>query len=169
MGRPPGTKNARVNETRSADNRNNNQRQMPTSAFMGRLYIDPNEIPQGITYAWIDIGTVSAPNDENWQMKSSDGWVPVPRNRHPKYARGSLLPGRQSDPYADVIVRGGLLLCEKSSAEVDAAKEACRAIAMQRYQKVSEWRSGEGSDPLMPRFDNSSAPEFGAGVKFKND
>lgn len=164
MPRPKGSKN-RVDEQRSADTRQSDQREMPSSAVRGRLYVDPSEIPAGYTYGWVRISSFGEPDDDNWDLKSSGGWSPVPRNRHPKLARGSLFPGRTNDPYSGVVVRGGLLLCEKPSQEVENAQDQFRAIAQQRFQKVAEWRGGEGVDPLMPRFDNSSGPQYG----FKKD
>lgn len=168
MGRPPGSRNTRSTETRQADTRQSDQREMPSSAHVGRLYVDPREIPDGFTYGWVRIASFNEPDDDHWDMKSSEGWSPVPRSRHPKFARGSLLPGRTSDPYSDVIVRGGLLLCEKPTPEVQAQKDAFHAIAQQRFQKISEWRGGEGVDPMMPRFDNSSPAQFSSPA-FKKD
>ena len=154
MGRPP--KSARVNETRSAEKRESGLREMPTASYMGRLYVDQSEIPDGWTYGWVRISTFGEPDDDNWDLKSSNGWEPVSRDAHPKLSRGSLLPGRTNDPYSAVIVRGGLLLCRKPTGEVNADKEKFQVLAQQRFQKVNEWRGGEGVDPLMPRFDHSS-------------
>lgn len=165
MGRTPGSRNTRVTETREADTRQQEARTVPSSAMVGRLYVDPREIPTGMTYGWVRIASFGEPDDDHWDMKSSEGWSPVPRARHPKLARGSLLPGRTEDKYAAVVVRGGLLLCEKPTVDVEATKDQYRAIAQQRFQKISEWRSGEGVDPLVPRFDNSSVKYDGPGFK----
>lgn len=169
MGRPPG-RPARVTETRAAESRQNERRYVPQSRHVGKLYIPKDEIPNGYTYSWVDVGLVE-PNFQRADEQAAKGWTPVPRSRHPQFARGgSLIPGRaDSDPYATFIRVGGSLLCERPTSDVDMDKAVQMAATNEQVKSISRWRNGEGADPLMPRIDDSSEPQRAYAASFKKD
>ncbi len=173
----PAGRPARTTETRQADTRAQDRRVMPMSRHVGKLYIPPEEIPEGMVYSYVDVG-LDKPNFQRADEQAAKGWTPVPRSRHPKFGRGSsLIPGRElTDPYAQFINIGGLLLCERPKDDVDQEKEMLAMKSSAAVNSISQWRGGEGADPLLPRvdkdarlgFDNAPA-EFSHGATFKKD
>ncbi len=167
MGRPPGRPN-RISQTRAADTRANDRREIPASRHVGKLYVPLEEIPPGMAYSWVAVEQMQVPDYTRADEQSAKGWTPVPRDRHSRFRNGgSLIPGRaQSDPYAAYIKVGGLLLCERPKDDVETEKMMKRVANENQVGSVSRWRGGEGADPLMPRFDESSNPKHGyAAVK----
>lgn len=165
----PPSRSARVNETRAADTRMNDRREMPPSRHVGKLYVPVDEIPAGMTYSWVDVGLVE-PNFARADEQASKGWTPVPRDRHPKFRHGgSLIPGRaENDPYAQFIKIGGSLLCERPTEQVEQDKIAKQMASNEQVQSISRWRNGEGADPLMPRVDESNL-SYGHATPIKRD
>lgn len=173
MARPVG-RPARVLETRAAETRSNERREMPQAQHVGKLYVPRDEIPPGMTYSWIDVGQgtlMPEPNTIRAGEQSAKGWVPVPRARHPRFRNGgSLIPGfADSDPYSPYIKVGASLLCERPTPEIEIELQMKRAAASDQVRSISRWRSGEGGDPLLPRIDQSTAPEYDHRAAFKQD
>lgn len=162
---------ARVAESRDADTRTNDRRDMPVSRHVGKLFVPTEEIPPGYTYSWIAVEQLQVPDFSRADEQSAKGWTPVPRNRHPRYRNGgSLIPGRaETDPYAQFIKVGGLLLCERPSGQVLEDKRAQQNATNEQIRSISRWRNGEGTDPLMPRIDESSGVEYDHRAAFKKD
>ncbi len=169
MGRPPGRPN-RSTETRASEARINERREMPQSRHIGKLHVPEDEIPPGMTYSWVDVGMLT-PNVQRANEQAAKGWVPVPRSRHPRFRGGaSLIPGfAESDPYAPFIKVGASLLCERPKDDVEQEALMKLAAANDQVRSISRWRSGEGVDPLMPRIDQSTAPQYDHRAGFKND
>jgi len=167
----PAPRQTRVNETRSTETRSNLAREMPKSRHVGKLYIDRAEIPPGMDYSWVAIEQMQTPDYARADEQSAKGWTPVPRSRHSRFRNGgSLIPGRaETDPYAQFIKVGGSLLCERPEQDVLEDKAHLAEQAAERMRSISRWRNGEGVDPLMPRVDNSTAPEMGYAASFKKD
>lgn len=160
MGRPAGRK-ARITETRSTDTRTNKRREMPHAQHVGKLFVPVDEIPPGMTYSWVDVGQgtqFQEPNTIRADEQSAKGWTPVPRSRHPKFrSGGSLIPGRaETDPYAQFVKVGASLLCERPTKDVEQEKMEQLMATSDQVRSIGRWRSGEGADPVMPRFDESS-------------
>lgn len=168
MARPAG-RPSRTTETRSESTRTNERRHVPTSRHVGKLYVPADEIPPGMTYSWIAVEQMQEPDFTRADEQAAKGWTPVPRDRHARFRNaGSLIPGRaETDPYARFIKVGGLLLCERPTDEVQEDKLQQMRATSEQVQSISRWRTGEGSDPLMPRFDESSV-ERGHAARFKD-
>ena len=78
------------------------------------------------------------------------GWQPVPASRHPEMVPPPL-PGYEGMEVS-VIRRGGLILCERPTREVEQAKIERDIENMEMLQDVA-W-TGQ-ADPNMPRIDES--------------
>lgn len=169
MAKPAG-RSSRNNETRDSDTRANNVRQMPQSRHVSKLYVPPEEIPEGMAYSWIAVEQMQVPDFTRADEQSAKGWVPVPRARHARFRHASsLIPGRaETDPYAQFVKVGGLLLCERPKEDVDADKMQQVVRTNDSIKSISRWRSGEGADPTMPRFDESSDAERAHAARFKS-
>jgi len=161
----------RSSETREAGTRAAKSREVPKTTHTSRFYIPKEVIPKGMTYAWVAVAfdNSGTPNSDNWRNKYRAGWRPVPRNRHPE-----LFPpvpnigfGDDSD---DLIKEGGQVLCEKPTADVNAAKRENERKSLEQMQGVS-WTQGQNMNPFaqtMPRVDLGSTPtEFAHSAEFK--
>jgi hypothetical protein len=79
------------------------------------------------------------------------GWQPVPAARHSEMVPPPL-PGHEGME-ATVIRRGGLILCERFTEDVETSRQERDIENMEVLQDVA-W-TGQ-SDPNMPRIDDSS-------------
>lgn len=82
-------------------------------------------IPEGQEYYWVRISVFNEPDYSRTDEIQYDQWKAVPASRHPEWALPDLL-GRTSAT-SNFIVRGGLLLCERSKAYGDKVRASLRA------------------------------------------
>ena len=158
-------------DTREANSRATEQRQMPNTAHTSRFYIPPNVVPKGMTYGWVAVAFDNAGtrNDDNWRNKYRAGWRPVPRTRHPELFPVVPNIGFGKDDN-DIIEEGGQILCEKPTRDVLAGKAANERKSIDQMNGIS-WTQGAGQNPFaqtMPRVDLGSTPtEFTHSAEFK--
>lgn len=81
-----------------------------------RFDIDEDRIPVGMTYEWKRMKFMGLEDIEHLVNLDSNGWLPVPADRHPELAGTRLQKG------AD-IVRGGLCLMERPCEITAEARE----------------------------------------------
>lgn len=79
--------------------------------------------PVGFAYAWKRIALYGETDTANIQKMAKDGWVSVPKERHPNV--------ESSDP--DSIVIGGLILVERSIEIENEARKALTKAADDAY------------------------------------
>jgi len=130
---------------------------MPQTHFQSKLFIPPHLIPKGMTYAWVREQTLNEPDPDNVTHRFIMGWKPVPSDRHPELCPPPL-PGYE-DQAVTIIRRGGLLLCERPTKDVTAAR---RQLENENIQMLSDvaWTGQE--DPNLPRFNSGDV-----GAKFE--
>lgn len=147
----------RTGATRNATTRAATRREGPKMHFESALHIDPNIIPKGMTYAWVRMSTLNEPDQGNVNTKFRRGWRPVPADRHPELQMPEI-PGMPRDEMHSAIVNeGGLMLCERPTADVQRDRETLRRDNMDAIEGI-KW-TGQGLEGT-PTFDESSKVGF---------
>jgi len=155
---------SRSAQSRTATTRSAGQRSVPQSHYQSKLYVPQAKVPDGMTYAWVRESTLNEPDPDNMTDRMIRGWSPVPAARHPEMVPPPL-PGYEGMEVS-VIRRGGLILCEKFTEEVQAAREDRDIENMEMLQDIA-W-TGQ-SDPNLPRFeDRDSGVSFERVTAFKD-
>lgn len=142
---------SRMAQSRAADTRESGMRKRPETHFQSKLYVPKDKIPPNMEYAWVRESTLNEPDPDNMTDRMIRGWQPVPASRHPEMVPPPL-PGYEGLE-VQVIRRGGLILCECPSREVEDRRQDRDLENIETLQDVA-W-TGQ-SDPNMPRIDESS-------------
>ena len=142
---------SRVAQSRAATTRSSDMRPQSETHFQSKLHVPSNKIPDGMTYAWVRESTLNEPDPDNMTDRMVRGWAPVPAARHAEMVPPPL-PGHEGLE-ASVIRRGGLILCERFTEDVELSRQERDIENMEVLQDVA-W-TGQ-SDPNMPRIDESS-------------
>ena len=142
---------SRVAQSRTATTRSSDMRPQSETHFQSKLHVPSNKIPDGMTYAWVRESTLNEPDPDNMTDRMVRGWAPVPAARHAEMVPPPL-PGHEGME-ASVIRRGGLILCERFTEDVEISRQERDIENMEVLQDVA-W-TGQ-SDPNMPRIDDSS-------------
>ena len=142
---------SRVAQSRTATTRSSEMRPQSETHFQSKLHVPSNKIPDGMTYAWVRESTLNEPDPDNMTDRMVRGWAPVPAARHAEMVPPPL-PGHEGME-ASVIRRGGLILCERFTEDVQIARQERDIENMEVLQDVA-WTGH--SDPNMPRIDDSS-------------
>jgi len=142
---------SRVAQSRTATTRSSDMRPQSETHFQSKLHVPSNKIPDGMTYAWVRESTLNEPDPDNMTDRMVRGWAPVPAARHAEMVPPPL-PGHEGLE-ASVIRRGGLILCERFTEDVQIARQERDIENMEVLQDVA-WTGH--SDPNMPRIDDSS-------------
>lgn len=154
---------SRMAQSRAAGTRESGMRKSPETHYQSKLYIPKEKIPPEMTYAWVRESTLNEPDPDNMTDRMVRGWQPVPASRHPEMVPPPL-PGYEGMEVT-VIRRGGLILCERCTEEVQAAREDLDIENMEMLQDIA-W-TGQG-DPNLPRFeDRDSGVAFERVTEFK--
>lgn len=138
-------------QSRAATTRSSDMRPQSETHFQSKLHVPSNKIPDGMTYAWVRESTLNEPDPDNMTDRMVRGWAPVPATRHAEMVPPPL-PGHEGME-ALVIRRGGLILCERFTEDVEISRQERDIENMEVLQDVA-W-TGQ-SDPNMPRIDESS-------------
>lgn len=154
---------SRTAETRTANTREAGARQPPATHYQSKLYVPRHKIPPNMTYSWVRESTLNEPDPDNMTDRMVRGWQPVPASRHPDMVPPPL-PGYEGVEVS-VIRRGGLILCEKPTDEVEHAKRERDRENLEMLQDVA-WTGH--ADPNLPRFeDKDSGVAFERVTTFK--
>lgn len=161
---------SRTAEARETTTRAAQERPDHGANHTSQFYIPKKVIPKGFTYRWVAVqhDSTGTPNEQNWQTKYSQGWRPVPRSRHMELFPPIPDVGFGGDT-ADIIKRGGQILCEKPRSEVERDRAATDAKTAAQ-QKAIDWTQDTGANPFaqtMPRVDRGSQTTFGHAAEFK--
>lgn len=138
-------------QSRAAESRESTMRRRPETHFQSKLYVPADKIPVGMTYAWVRESTLNEPDPDNMTDRMIRGWSPVPASRHPEMVPPPL-PGYEGLEVT-VIRRGGLLLCECPTRDVDERRVDRDLENIETLQDVA-WTGN--ADPNLPRIDESS-------------
>ena len=100
---------------------------------------------EGIEYRWIRTATLGQSDNTNVSSKFREGWTPVLKGDHPNLQVVSDIDSR----FTDNIEVGGLLLCQNSTENMQARRDAqnCQAASQMQAVDNSYLRN---SDPRMP-------------------
>lgn len=142
---------ARQTEIREATTRRATQRKTPTPGWTSRLYIDPSRIPRGFRYGWKRLSTHNEPDADHMSQLFSNGWRPVPAERHPEKSGDPEMMRRLfgATPGDGFIKEGGLLLCERDERSVRQDEEALRAHNLRQIQGI-RWATDLPEDERLP-------------------
>ena len=140
---------SRMGESRTANNRNSEQRAQPETHYQSKLYVPQQKIPHDMTYSWVRESTLNEPDPDNMTDRMVRGWAPVPANRHPEMVPPPL-PGHEGYEVT-VIRRGGLILCERPTRDVEEYRRDRDLENIEMLQDVA-W-TGQ-NDPNLPRFED---------------
>lgn len=142
---------SRMAQSRTAETREAGMRKRPETHFQSKLYVPKDKIPPNMTYAWVRESTLNEPDPDNMTDRMIKGWQPVPANRHPEMVPPPL-PGYEGME-VQVIRRGGLILCECPTRDVQDRQEDRDLENIETLQDVA-WTGQQ--DPNLPRIDESS-------------
>jgi hypothetical protein len=112
----------------------------------------------GIEYRWIRTATLGKNDNTNVSSKFREGWTPVRSEDHPNLQVVSDIESR----FTGNIEVGGLLLCQNSTENVQARREAQLDQAQNQMSAVDNSYL-RNSDPRMPVLDpeRSTRSSFG--------
>ena len=99
----------------------------------------------GIEYRWIRTSTLGQSDNTNVSSRFREGWTPVLASDHPNLQVVSDIDSR----FTDNIEVGGLLLCQNSTENVQARREAQLDQAQSQMNAVDNSYL-RNSDPRMP-------------------
>jgi hypothetical protein len=99
----------------------------------------------GIEYRWIRTSTLGQSDNTNVSSRFREGWTPVRAEDHPNLQVVSDIDSR----FTDNIEVGGLLLCQNSTENVQARREAQLDQAQSQMNAVDNSYL-RNSDPRMP-------------------
>ena len=99
----------------------------------------------GIEYRWIRTSTLGQSDNTNVSSRFREGWTPVRAEDHPNLQVVSDIDSR----FTDNIEVGGLLLCQNSTENVQARREAQLDQAQSQMNAVDNGYL-RNSDPRMP-------------------
>ena len=99
----------------------------------------------GIEYRWIRTSTLGQSDNTNVSSRFREGWTPVRAEDHPNLQVVSDIDSR----FTDNIEVGGLLLCQNSTENVQARREAQHRQAASQMEAV-DTSYLRNSDPRMP-------------------
>jgi len=103
------------------------------------------EPKDGIEYRWIRTSTLGNSDNTNVSSRFREGWTPVRKDDHPNLQVVSDIDSR----FTDNIEVGGLLLCQNSTENVQARREAQLRQAESQMDAVDNSYL-RNSDPRMP-------------------
>lgn len=144
-------RSSRMASSRAAESREAGMRKRPETHFQSKLYVPKDKIPHGMTYSWVRESTLNEPDPDNMTDRMIRGWQPVPASRHPEMVPPPL-PGYEGMEVT-VIRRGGLILCECPTADVNERQQDRDLENIETLQDVA-WTGQQ--DPNLPRIDESS-------------
>tara|TARA_R110001583_G_scaffold33127_4_gene112178 strand:- start:1483 stop:1851 length:369 start_codon:yes stop_codon:yes gene_type:complete len=112
----------------------------------------------GIEFRYIRTATLGNADNTNVSSKFREGWTPVRREDHPDLQVVSDIDSR----FQDNIEVGGLLLCQNSTENVEARREAQLHQASNQMAAVDNSYL-RNSDPRMPVLtpDRTTKTSFG--------
>jgi hypothetical protein len=99
----------------------------------------------GVVFRWIRTSTLGNADNTNVSSRFREGWTPVRAEDHPNLQIVSDIDSR----FKDNIEVGGLLLCQNSTENVEARKQAQLDMAKSQMQAVDNSYL-RNSDPRMP-------------------
>ena len=103
------------------------------------------EPKDGIEYRWIRTSTLGNSDNTNVSSRFREGWTPVRKEDHPNLQVVSDIDSR----FTDNIEVGGLLLCQNTTENVQARREAQLLQAESQMDAVDNSYL-RNSDPRMP-------------------
>ena len=103
------------------------------------------EPKDGIEYRWIRTSTLGNSDNTNVSSRFREGWTPVRKDDHPNLQVVSDIDSR----FTDNIEVGGLLLCQNSTENVQARRDAQLQQAENQMDAVDNSYL-RNSDPRMP-------------------
>ena len=103
------------------------------------------EPKNGIEYRWIRTSTLGNSDNTNVSSRFREGWTPVRKEDHPNLQVVSDIDSR----FTDNIEVGGLLLCQNSTENVQARRDAQLQQAENQMDAVDNSYL-RNSDPRMP-------------------
>lgn len=127
---------------RTKDTREENQRKV---SWQRPSMLPVPEPRAGIEYRWIRTSTLGQTDNTNVSSKFREGWTPVRAEDHPNLQVVSDIDSR----FTDNIEVGGLLLCQNSTENVQAIREAQLDQAQSQMNAVDNSYL-RNSDPRMP-------------------
>jgi len=131
-------------------NRNSRNTQTRDESKRKVSWTRPSMLPvpeprEGIEYRWIRTSTLGNSDNTNVSSRFREGWTPVRKEDHPNLQVVSDIDSR----FTDNIEVGGLLLCQNSTENVQARRDAQLQQAENQMDAVDNSYL-RNSDPRMP-------------------
>ncbi len=153
----------RRDDSRAAESRKADLREMPTAGYESALYIPQAIVPHGFTYRWIRLSTLNEPDHGNWSKRTRQGWKPVPRERHIDIYPYIPMPGHNTE--SNAIINGGLILCEIPTHILKAAKRHQEQETADQMNSIAWTTEGLNGAPTI----NESGRAQHGNAMFKSD
>ncbi len=131
-------------------NRNSRNTQTRDESKRKVSWTRPSMLPvpeprEGIEYRWIRTSTLGNSDNTNVSSRFREGWTPVRKEDHPNLQVVSDIDSR----FTDNIEVGGLLLCQNTTENVQARRDAQLLQAESQMDAVDNSYL-RNSDPRMP-------------------
>jgi hypothetical protein len=106
------------------------QRKRKGGMAIDQFAVDPEMIPDGMSYEWKRVTTYGAREPAYEVLMAEQGWEPVPVSRHPQF---------MPEGYKGPIERGGLVLMERPieltmEARAEAERDAREVVRVKEEQ-----------------------------------
>lgn len=147
------TARSRDDEERDAQTRTYDERDDLPEDPESPLFVPPEEWPEGKWLRWIRIEAHGARDNKNWSMMTRAGWEPVARTgKLAKRFPASPFPG-QGDIYDNLIVLGGLCLCQRDARLVLRDRKTQERATAMAGQSIKPYLIDNGGTSFqqMPR------------------
>lgn len=142
-------------ESARDESRENFEQPMFADSAESPLHIPRDEWPQDMALRWIRIEAGNAPDNTNWAKMARIGWSPVPRSMFGKRFPSTPMPGMDATATDQVIVFGGLCLCQRPIHLVERDKKRQEQATAEAGRTIETYV--EGGNSMVPRF-NQSGP-----------
>lgn len=145
----PTARETRVDDSRSLEVRDMDEREALSDDIESPLYIPKSEWPEGKTLRWISVEVQGAFDKNNWTKRARAGWTPAPAEMFAHRFPSVGLPG-QPDANDGTINYGGLLLCMRDERLTERDKRRQEQDTIDANRSVETFV--EQGSSMFPRF-----------------
>lgn len=130
------------------------------------LHIPESEWREGYAWRWIRVEAANMADNTNWAKMSRIGWSPVPRDLVAARFPSTPMPGTTATSTEQVVIFGGLCLCERPSHLVERDKKRQEQATQDAGRTIESYV--EGGNANFPRFNQSQPVQIEHGrAQFK--
>lgn len=111
------------------------------------LYFPPEQIPEGLQYAFMTERLLNEPQNDNLQAQYENGWDFVAQSDHPTYMVRELFPSTDNR-----IRRRNCILMKKPLSDYKSSQQEYEEESAKKQKEISYLTDYFGTGPNDPRF-----------------